>query len=72
MSGGGARFNRGRQNDLLIALKDMVYPVLDLEGLAKHRGSVFGKIGQPPSPGQKMFSHISRGIYKKLSNTGYI
>jgi tRNA 2-selenouridine synthase len=30
-------------------------PVLDLEGLARHRGSVYGKIGLPPSPTQKAF-----------------
>ncbi len=43
------------KTDLLMELKRSGYPVLDLEGLAAHRGSVFGKIGQPPSPGQKMF-----------------
>lgn len=30
-------------------------PALDLEGFAKHRGSVYGKIGLPPSPTQKAF-----------------
>lgn len=30
-------------------------PVLNLEGLARHRGSVYGKIGLPPSPTQKAF-----------------
>ncbi len=30
-------------------------PVLDLEGLARHRGSAYGKIGLPPSPTQKAF-----------------
>lgn len=33
-------------------------PVLDLETLAAHRGSVFGKVGMPASPGQKMFEGL--------------
>jgi tRNA 2-selenouridine synthase len=31
------------------------YPVIDLEGLANHRGSAFGNLGLPPQPTQKMF-----------------
>ncbi|WP_031514474.1 tRNA 2-selenouridine(34) synthase MnmH [Desulfofalx alkaliphila] len=33
-------------------------PVLDLEGLACNRGSVFGNINMPPSPGQKKFESL--------------
>ena len=33
-------------------------PVLDLEGLAVHRGSVYGKVGLPPSPTQKHFESL--------------
>lgn len=40
---------------VLKKLRDMGVPVLDLEGLAQHRGSVYGKIGMPPSPSQKYF-----------------
>ncbi|MDK2887205.1 MAG: tRNA 2-selenouridine synthase [Thermoanaerobacter sp.] len=40
---------------LLRRLAEEGLPVLDLEGLARHRGSVYGKIGLPPSPSQKMF-----------------
>ena len=43
---------------LLQRLAEMGLPVLDLEGLARHRGSVFGKIGLPPSPRQKMFESL--------------
>ncbi|OAT86686.1 tRNA 2-selenouridine(34) synthase MnmH [Desulfotomaculum copahuensis] len=43
---------------LLTALAQTGVPVLDLEGLAAHRGSVFGKIGMPPSPSQKMFEGL--------------
>ncbi|MTI79430.1 MAG: tRNA 2-selenouridine(34) synthase MnmH [Firmicutes bacterium] len=39
-------------------------PVLDLEDLASHRGSVYGKINMPPSPTQKSFeSYIFQKIY---------
>jgi tRNA 2-selenouridine synthase len=32
-------------------------PVLDLEGLASHKGSAFGNIGMPPQPSQEMFEN---------------
>lgn len=38
-------------------------PVLDLEGLAVHRGSVYGKVGLPPSPPQKLFEGL---VYREL------
>ncbi len=31
------------------------YPVIDLEGLANHRGSAFGALGLEPQPKQKLF-----------------
>lgn len=43
------------KTDVLQQLGRKGLPVLDLEGLARHRGSVFGKIGLPPSPSQKSF-----------------
>lgn len=43
---------------LLKALAEEKLPVLNLEELAQHRGSVFGKIGLPPSPRQKMFESL--------------
>ncbi len=43
------------KTDVLLQLGRKGLPVLDLEGLARHRGSVFGKIGLPPSPSQKSF-----------------
>ena len=32
--------------------------VVDLEEIAKHKGSAFGNIGLPPQPGQEMFENI--------------
>jgi tRNA 2-selenouridine synthase len=43
------------KTDVLKRLGQKGLPVLDLEGLAQHRGSVYGKIGLPPSPSQKAF-----------------
>ncbi len=40
---------------ILKRLEKMGTPVLDLEELANHRGSVYGKIAMPPSPSQKKF-----------------
>lgn len=37
-----------RKTEILEQLKAEGYPVLDLEGLAQHRGSVFGNIGLSP------------------------
>ena len=40
---------------VLHRLRDEGYPVLDLEGLANHRGSAFGALGQGEQPSQKTF-----------------
>lgn len=40
---------------VLKRLSDMGLPILDLEHIARHRGSAYGKIGLPPSPSQKDF-----------------
>lgn len=45
-------------------------PVLNLEELAKHRGSVFGKIGMPPSPSQKEFETGIVNALKKAESKG--
>jgi len=43
---------------LLLRLRDEGYPVIDLEGLANHRGSAFGGVGLPPQPSQKAFEAL--------------
>ncbi len=48
---------------VLRKLAEKGMPVLELEGLAVHRGSVFGKVGLPPSPPQKVFEGL---IYREL------
>ncbi|HHW06532.1 MAG TPA: tRNA 2-selenouridine(34) synthase MnmH [Clostridia bacterium] len=43
------------------------YPVLDLEGLANHRGSVFGSVGLGQQPSQKKFESM---ILHQIRNYG--
>jgi tRNA 2-selenouridine synthase len=42
--------------------------VIDLEGLANHKGSAFGAIENMPQPGQEMFENI---LAQALADTGY-
>ena len=45
------------KTDVLHALARLGEPVLDLEGLACHKGSSFGAIGQPEAPTQEQFEN---------------
>lgn len=45
------------KTELLQALKVQGEKIIDLEGLANHRGSAFGNLGQPPQPSQEMFEN---------------
>jgi tRNA 2-selenouridine synthase len=46
------------KTELLKTLKEKGEPVIDLEGLASHKGSAFGNIGLPEQPGQEMFENL--------------
>ncbi|WP_027363774.1 tRNA 2-selenouridine(34) synthase MnmH [Desulfotruncus alcoholivorax] len=59
------------KTDVLLELQSQGFNVLDLEGLARHRGSVFGKIGQLPSPGQKMFEALIESELRLVKNNGF-
>ncbi|PLX86653.1 MAG: tRNA 2-selenouridine(34) synthase MnmH [Desulfuromonas sp.] len=56
---------------LLLQLRDEGYPVLDLEGLANHRGSAFGALGLPSQPSQKMFESLLWDELRKIPPGGY-
>ncbi len=43
---------------LLKALKEKGEKVIDLEGIAQHKGSAFGNIGMPAQPSQEMFENL--------------
>jgi tRNA 2-selenouridine synthase len=45
------------KTDLLMALQAKGAAILDLEGLAHHKGSAFGNIGQPEQPTQEQFEN---------------
>jgi tRNA 2-selenouridine synthase len=53
-------------------LAERGHKMVDLEGLANHRGSAFGNLGLPPQPNQKMFDALLWDILRKLSSDDYI
>ena len=46
------------KTELLKALQQKGEKVVDLEGIANHKGSAFGKIGMPEQPSQEMFENM--------------
>ena len=46
------------KTEILKALQQKKYAVIDLEAIAHHKGSAFGAIGQPAQPSQEMFENI--------------
>lgn len=56
---------------LLQQLADAGYPVLDLEGMANHRGSAFGHLGLPPQPPQRMFEALLWDALRELAPGSY-
>jgi tRNA 2-selenouridine synthase len=50
-------FTGSGKTDILRQLSLLGEPVIDLEGLACHRGSAFGNIDMPPQPTQEMFEN---------------
>lgn len=59
------------KTELLIRLQELGYPVINLEWMAEHRGSIFGHIGKLPN-NQKSFD--SRLVHEliRLKNAPYI
>lgn len=53
----------GGKTEILQLLKDAGEQVIDLEGLANHKGSAFGSIGHAPQPSSEYFEHL---IYNEL------
>lgn len=50
---------------LLQALTEKDEVVIDLEGIASHKGSAFGNIGLPQQPGQEMFENLLSAELRK-------
>jgi tRNA 2-selenouridine synthase len=52
---------------ILRYLQKIGQQVIDLEGLANHRGSAFGSLGQPPQPSTEQFGNILFDDWKRTS-----
>ncbi|MEO7263712.1 MAG: tRNA 2-selenouridine(34) synthase MnmH [Ferruginibacter sp.] len=50
-------------------LQNLSQPVIDLEGLASHKGSAFGGIGLPPQPSQEMFENLLAKALQEKTTT---
>jgi hypothetical protein len=46
------------KTETLHALQASNEPIIDLEGIAHHKGSTFGNLGQPVQPSQEQFEKI--------------
>ena len=51
-------FTGSGKTDVLKELKQKGKSVIDLEGLANHKGSAFGALGEKPQPGLEMFENL--------------
>jgi tRNA 2-selenouridine synthase len=56
---------------ILRSLQEEGYPVLDLEGMAGHRGSIFGEVGLRAN-NQKTFESLLLGNLLKLQTSPYV
>jgi tRNA 2-selenouridine synthase len=65
----GGRTGTGK-TDLLLALRDLGAAVVDLEGLAHHRGSSFGGLGMPPQPSSEQFENRIAALFQSLEGAG--
>lgn len=54
---------------ILAALKNQGEQVIDLEGIAHHKGSAFGAIGQPEQPKNEHFTNLLFWEWKSLDMT---
>ncbi|WP_084786821.1 tRNA 2-selenouridine(34) synthase MnmH [Bacillus tuaregi] len=60
------------KTDILVRLQEKGYPVLDLEGMAAHRGSIFGSVGlAKDGNNQKVFDSLLFEGLRKLEGSAY-
>ena len=65
-------FTGSGKTDLLHAIKEKGEQVIDLEGLASHKGSVFGALGQPPQPSNEQFENSLYSRWSELDLSGLV
>lgn len=57
------------KTEILIELENQKQNIIDLEGLAKHKGSAFGNLTRAPQPSQEMFENLlALELFKKEKN----
>ncbi|WP_226642044.1 tRNA 2-selenouridine(34) synthase MnmH [Mesobacillus subterraneus] len=59
------------KTDLLQALQEKGYPVVDLEKMANHRGSIFGMIGKGEAHNQKTFDALLFDRLNEIKGSTY-
>lgn len=64
----GGKTGSGK-TEILKELKNIGEQVIDLEGLANHKGSSFGMLGQAPQPSSEMFENLLAQELAQLDNT---
>ena len=64
----GGKTGSGK-TDILKELKNLGEQVIDLEGIAHHKGSSFGAIGQAPQPSSEQFENELYTYFKDLDPT---
>ncbi|MBC7651945.1 MAG: tRNA 2-selenouridine(34) synthase MnmH [Deinococcales bacterium] len=57
------------KTELLAELQTAGETIIDFEGLAHHKGSAFGSLGQPVQPSQEMFENLIAAALHVKSNT---
>jgi len=63
-------FTGSGKTELLKSLEEKGEKVIDLEGIAQHKGSAFGNIGMPEQPTQEMFENIlAQELCKSIVNS---
>jgi tRNA 2-selenouridine synthase len=61
------------KTETLHALGQVKEPIIDLEGLAHHKGSAFGNLGQPVQPSQEQFENLlAQLLYTRSAQFSYI
>ena len=56
------------KTDILKAMRKKGEQVIDLEGLANHRGSAFGQLGLPPQPSNEYFENLLGCLWSKTDS----
>lgn len=59
------------KTDILQALQEKGYPVVDLEKMANHRGSIFGMIGKGEAHNQKTFDSLLFERLNEIKGSNY-